>query len=356
MKVFANGMAISREAGDGKLIAAFPDVCLSPPPPPAGPVPVPYPNSAFSKDLKKGSKSVTVDGKPLALKDQSFFKSSPLGNEAATRNFGGSVASHTITGKAYFNSWSMDVKVEGKNVTRHLDLMTSNHASYPGSTPPFTEMEEMALLALSDTKEDLCPCCWQPGCTAAMSKSFPNGKTREAFSFREWYQLDEKDASGAPTATAQARSGELAALPCSQGNCPNAGKQERKSDPPCDVYRVTTSVEAHKNVKGVRTRRKQELRRQFGVPQNVDELARNVLGNPAATEAMLLSTPGWNQRRIDKALQIDHRTPRSAGGCPTSENNTVANAQLCKNCIEADLLLDKWNNDELTSRRAMLGI
>ena len=45
--------------------------------------------------------------------------------------------SHTITGAACFAAYSMDVKFEGKSVTRHLDLMTSNHASYPGSTPPF---------------------------------------------------------------------------------------------------------------------------------------------------------------------------------------------------------------------------
>src|SRR4051794_4387244 len=101
-KVFANGMEIAHRAGDGKVIAAFPDVCLSPPPPPAGPVPLPYPNTSLAKDLQQGSTSVTIGGKPLALKDQSFYKTSPLGNEAATRNFGGAVITHTITGKTYF--------------------------------------------------------------------------------------------------------------------------------------------------------------------------------------------------------------------------------------------------------------
>lgn len=356
MKAFANGMAISCQAGDGKLIAAFPDVCLSPPSPPAGPLPVPYPNSSFSKDLKEGSTSVTIKGKPVALKDQSFFKSSPLGNEAATRSFGGSVASHTITGKAYFNSWSMDVKVEGKNVARHLDLMTSNHASYPGSTPPFTEMEEMALLALADPKEDLCPCCWQPKCTAALSKNFSNGKQREAFSFREWYRFDETDASGALTAIAQTRRAQLVALPCLQGSCPNAGKKERKSDPPCDVYRVTTEDEKRKNFNGLKKPRKRALRRQYGIAEDTDELAKQVLGNPTATEADLISIPGWDKRRVDLAVQIDHRTPRSAGGCPTSENNTVAHAKLCNNCQTIDSDLDSWSNEELKSRRKALGI
>ena len=98
-KVFANGMEIAHKAGVGKVMAAFPDVCLSPPPPPTGPLPVPYPNTSFAKDLQEGSTSVKIGGKPLALNGQSYYKSSPLGNEAATRNFGGSVITHTIAGR-----------------------------------------------------------------------------------------------------------------------------------------------------------------------------------------------------------------------------------------------------------------
>ena len=108
--VYANGNAIACKKGKGKVIAAFPDVCMSPPSPPAGPIPLPYPNTSFSKDLQKGSKKVKLGNKPAALKDQSFYKSSPLGNEAATRTFGASVVTHTITGTTYFGSWSMDVK------------------------------------------------------------------------------------------------------------------------------------------------------------------------------------------------------------------------------------------------------
>lgn|GEM_PF-5976459 len=39
-------------------------------------------------------------------------------------------------GKVYFNSWSMNVKIEGKNVVRHMDLTTHNHASLPGNSLP----------------------------------------------------------------------------------------------------------------------------------------------------------------------------------------------------------------------------
>ena len=35
-------------------------------------------------------------------------------------------------GKVYFIAWSMDVKAEGENVVRHLDMTTHNHASPSG--------------------------------------------------------------------------------------------------------------------------------------------------------------------------------------------------------------------------------
>ena len=44
----------------------------------------------------------------------------------------------------------MDVKVEGKNVDRHLDLTTNNHASMPGDTPPWPFTDSMAMAADKD--------------------------------------------------------------------------------------------------------------------------------------------------------------------------------------------------------------
>src|SRR5439155_1148085 len=124
--VYANGDEISCKAGDNKVIAAMPDVCLSPPSPPAGPVPVPYPNTSFSKDMQSGSKTVQIKGGEVMLKDQSFYKTSPLGDEAATNGLGANVITHVITGKTHFVAWSMDVQFEGQNVDRHLDLVTFN--------------------------------------------------------------------------------------------------------------------------------------------------------------------------------------------------------------------------------------
>ena len=159
-EVFANGNEIACKSGDGKVIAAFPDVCLSPPSPPAGPVPVPYPNTSFSKDMKKGSKTVKIDGKEVMLKDKSFYKTSPLGDEAATKSLGAGVVSHVITGKTYFVAWSMDVKFEGKNVDRHIDLTTSNHASpMANESVPAINSDESTDALSSPVDENKCPCC-----------------------------------------------------------------------------------------------------------------------------------------------------------------------------------------------------
>lgn len=129
--VYANGDEIACKAGSGKVIASFPDVCLTPPPPPAGPIPIPYPDTSFSKDMQNGSKTVMIEGKEVMLKDQSFYKTSPLGDEAATNGQGANVVTHVITGKTYFVAWSMDVKFEDQNVDRHTDMTTSNHACPP---------------------------------------------------------------------------------------------------------------------------------------------------------------------------------------------------------------------------------
>lgn len=184
-EVYANGNEIACKAGDNKTIAEFPDVCLSPPSPPAGPVPVPYPNTSFSKDMQSGSKTVKIKNQEAMLKDQSFYKTSPLGNEAATRSFGASVVTHVITGKTYFVAWSMDVKFEDQNVDRHLDLTSSNHASVPGSPPPV--VPSGATMTVREYKDSVkwsrhvnphacggkhdwecgktsCPDCWQPQC------------------------------------------------------------------------------------------------------------------------------------------------------------------------------------------------
>ncbi len=131
-KTAVNNRTVVHKKSDG-VASAFPDVCKTPSP--GGPVPIPYPNIAQSKDTAKGSRSVTMDGQSIMLKGSCFAKSS--GNEAGSI---GGVVSSCNRGKAEFVNYSFDVKVEGKNVCRMGDMMLQNKSSSP-NTPPFPEIQ-----------------------------------------------------------------------------------------------------------------------------------------------------------------------------------------------------------------------
>ncbi len=126
--VYANNEEISCKSGDGKSICAFPDTCFTPPENPATPpgVPIPYPNTGLDSETTEGSKTVKISDKEVMLKNKSYFKSS-TGDEAGCAAKKGVITS-VNKGKVYFISWSMDVKFEGENVVRNLDMTTHNHA------------------------------------------------------------------------------------------------------------------------------------------------------------------------------------------------------------------------------------
>ncbi|MCY1072972.1 PAAR-like domain-containing protein [Archangium lansingense] len=85
-KTFANGRTIVHK-GDGKTnISAAPDVCKTPSP--GGPVPVPYVNVAKDGDLSEASKTVEIEGNPVALKGSAL--STSTGDEAGTAGGGSS--------------------------------------------------------------------------------------------------------------------------------------------------------------------------------------------------------------------------------------------------------------------------
>lgn len=150
--VFANGREIACKAAAGKTICAFPDVCFTPPENPATPpgVPIPYPNTGMASDTTDGSKKVKISDKEVGLKNKSCFKKS-MGDEAGAAAKKGVITSKN-TGKVFFNAWSMNVKIEGQNAVRHLDLTTNNHASMPGDTPPWPYLDEMSAAE----KEEAC--------------------------------------------------------------------------------------------------------------------------------------------------------------------------------------------------------
>lgn len=149
--VFANNREISCKKADGKTICEFPDVCFTPPENPATPpgVPVPYPNTAFSKDTAEGSKTVKITGQEVMLKNKSYFKTS-TGDEAGCAAKKGVITSK-IKGKAYFISWSPNVKFEGENVVRHLDQTTNNHASPAANgSAPMVYLDTMTIADMPD--------------------------------------------------------------------------------------------------------------------------------------------------------------------------------------------------------------
>lgn len=353
-KVYANGMEIAHKAGAGKVIAAFPDVCNSPPAPPAGPIPVPYPNTSKAGDLKKGSKQVRIGGKPVALEMQSYYATKPLGDEAATKTLGGSLMSHTSVGKTYFQAYSMTVVFEGKHVCRHLDLTTSNHASYPGSTPPMPNTESQAL-ALARIDEGKCPCCG--------SEKHADG---EPMSMEEWYddnlqqryearvkELDEKmekakaayetSLNGHPKGIAKCEK-QIAAIAV-QYSEESLTVHRNKSDirnlihraklrpgctcaepkpsllpsPPCDVFFERPPPGPERD------------ERQKAIVEAWDTYRKKHVGKSRTPKALI---------GVKKGQQVNHLTPKSAGGCPTGDGNLQADAALCAACQAID---DEFN-------------
>jgi hypothetical protein len=121
-----NGQTVVHETSDGVLNTS-PDVCMTPMG--SSIVPVPYCNTAFSKDTTNGSKTVTVDDNSLMLKEAVFSRST--GDEPGIAL---GIGSGTTGGIAKFINYSFDVMVEGRNVCRRLDPMTSNKGNTPAAS------------------------------------------------------------------------------------------------------------------------------------------------------------------------------------------------------------------------------
>jgi len=145
--VGVNGMSVVHSGSSG-IVSAFPDTCQTPSP--AGPVPIPYPNVAQSSDTASGSKKTKCDGNSICHKDSNF--STSTGDEAG--NAPGGVVSGKFKGKAEFVNFSFDVKVEGSNVTRAMDMMLCNDKN----TPPFPVMQGPVIVMVSADKPKCAIC------------------------------------------------------------------------------------------------------------------------------------------------------------------------------------------------------
>jgi hypothetical protein len=125
--VTANMMTVVHASSNGTSIW-FPDVCKTPTP--GGPIPIPYPNVAMSSNTASGSTTVKVDKNPIMLKSSNYSMST--GDEAGSAM---GVVSNKIKGKAEPVNYSFDVKVDGKNVFRLLDMMLQNCGSPTNGGP-----------------------------------------------------------------------------------------------------------------------------------------------------------------------------------------------------------------------------
>lgn len=320
-EVYANTDEIACKAGANKVIAAMPDVCLSPPSPPAGPVPVPYPNTSFSKDIQDGSKTVLIKGEEVMLKDQTFHKTSPLGDEAATNGLGAGVITHVITGKTYCVSWSMDVKFEGQNVDRHTDLTTSNHASpAPNRAAPLVQSASTAPTNLTQ-----CPCCKDT--PAHANQQGPVQEVTED----EYYGVDPVTEAGLkkgmrdtqaqainPSTKKKQEAAVLdrqVALEDRKEKLEKGRKMGCQSLPDkgdCGKYYVGADPA------GVETERK-NFQRAGGYKDDFDTHRQGMGGPPLA-----------------RGETVNHRVPLAAGGCPKSPDNLVADSDMSSDCVKWD--------------------
>jgi hypothetical protein len=116
-----NNLSLCHQGSSGVATATLPDVCKTPP----GPVPVPYPNIAFSKHLKKGTKTIKVEGGKMAAHKGSEFSRS-TGDEPGIAK---GIKSNTQMKEASWLTYSFDVKLEGKNACRLTDKMLMNHGN-----------------------------------------------------------------------------------------------------------------------------------------------------------------------------------------------------------------------------------
>lgn len=118
-----NHLTLVHKDSGGIAKATLPDVCLTPTS--SGPVPINYPNIAFSKDLVKGTTTVFADGGHMcANKGSEFYKS--IGDEAGSV---GGVVSGTHLAEATWITYSPDVFMEGRNACRLADKMLMNHGN-----------------------------------------------------------------------------------------------------------------------------------------------------------------------------------------------------------------------------------
>lgn len=111
------------QGSNGVATATIPNVCKMPGPP-APFVPTPLPNIGKSCENPKGyTKTVTVEGKAVAIKGASFGS---MGDIASKATGGGLISANTHGPTKFIGPGSFNVKFEGQNVQLLGDQMLNN--------------------------------------------------------------------------------------------------------------------------------------------------------------------------------------------------------------------------------------
>jgi hypothetical protein len=141
----------------GLATATLPNVCKMPGPP-APFVPTPLPNIGKSGNTPKDyTKTVTVEGDPVAINGASFCS---IGDVASQALGGGMISSNTQGPCKFIAPGSMDVKFEGGNVHLLSDQVTNNGAAGSGTPANAATMVGLVQLTAAATSEKpgtVCP-------------------------------------------------------------------------------------------------------------------------------------------------------------------------------------------------------
>lgn len=116
--VTSNGLTISHKGTGGFEMNSTPDVCKLP-----NNVPVPFVIISFSKDLVRGTDTVFADG-GNTIDCKGSAHSRCMGDEPGVNK---GVASTTQMDESTWITWSPNVRVEGRNISRLSDKMFMNN-------------------------------------------------------------------------------------------------------------------------------------------------------------------------------------------------------------------------------------
>lgn len=147
--VYANTRSVVHKGDSLTNVGAVPDVCKTPTP--GGPIPIPYINVAFNRNLTKGTKKVRIAGNSIAISKSKL--STSTGDEPGTL---GGIVSGKFKGKMAWGTSSMNVKAEGKGVVRFMDITMHNGNTY---NTAWTEIGNIAVTFDAYGDDTKCSVC-----------------------------------------------------------------------------------------------------------------------------------------------------------------------------------------------------